>query len=149
MKLGCSSWSFDAAFRAHRMDLREWIRRCATEMELDGIELADAHIESTDGAYLREIKKLCVDLQLTLAGIAVTNDFADPERRQDEASRVRQWCDIAAVLGAPVVRVYAGQAPAAPLEMNVASSRPGGMTGASSVGASLTTPPDAPADVAR
>ena len=116
MKLGCSSWSFDAAFRARRMDLREWIRRCATEMELDGIELADAHIESTDGDYLREIKKLCVDLQLTIAGIAVTNDFADPDRRQDEAARVRQWCDIAAVLGAPVVRIYAGQAPAAPLE---------------------------------
>ncbi|MGH7622225.1 MAG: sugar phosphate isomerase/epimerase family protein, partial [Gemmatimonadaceae bacterium] len=110
MKLGCSSWSYHAAFRAGRIDLREWIRRCAEEMELDGVELADVHFPTTDPAYLREIKKLCTDLQLTVAGIAVTNDFGPPDTRVQETEKVRQWCDIAAVIGAPVVRVFAGWA---------------------------------------
>ncbi|MHB8375966.1 MAG: sugar phosphate isomerase/epimerase family protein [Dehalococcoidia bacterium] len=111
MKLGCSSWSYHAAFRAGRIDLREWLRRCAEEMELDGVELADLHFPTTDPAYLREVKKLCTDLQLTVAGVAVTNDFGPAERRAEEVDRVRQWCDIAAVLGAPVVRVFAGWTP--------------------------------------
>lgn len=111
MKLGCSSWSYHAAFRDGRIDQREWLRRCAEDMELDGVELADLHFPATDPSYLREVKKLCIDLQLTVAGIAVTNDFGPAERRAQEIDRVRQWCDIAAVLGAPVVRVFAGWMP--------------------------------------
>ncbi|HEY7801405.1 MAG TPA: sugar phosphate isomerase/epimerase family protein [Dehalococcoidia bacterium] len=112
MKLGCSSWSYHAAFRAGRIDLREWLRRCAEEMELDGVELADIHFPTTDPVYLREIKKLCIDLQLTLAGVAVTNDFGPDDNRAEETEKVRQWCDIAAVLGAPIVRIFAGWTPA-------------------------------------
>ncbi len=112
MKLGCSSWSYHAAFRAGRIDLRSWLRSCAEEMELDGVELADMHFPATDAAYLREIKKLCADLQLTIAGIAVTNDFGPDERRAEEVLRVQQWCDIAAYIGAPIVRVFAGWTPA-------------------------------------
>lgn len=112
MKLGCSSWSYHAAFRAGRIDLREWLRVCAEELELDGIELVDLHFPTTDPVYLRDLKKLCTDLQLTLSGIAVSNDFGPAERRQRETQKVQQWCDIAAYLGAPVVRVFAGWLPA-------------------------------------
>lgn len=111
MKLGCSSWSYHAAFRAARLDQRAWLRLCAEEMELDGVELVDLHFPTTDPAYLREIKKLCTDLQLTIGGIAVSNDFGSEERRSLEAGKVRQWCDVAAYLGAPVVRVFAGWVP--------------------------------------
>ncbi|MBF6600109.1 MAG: sugar phosphate isomerase/epimerase [Dehalococcoidia bacterium] len=127
MKLGCSSWSYHAAFRAGRIDLREWLRRCAEEMEFDGVELADVHFPTTDPAYLRELKKLCIDLQLTIAGVAVTNDFASPETRAGECAKVRQWCDVAALLGAPVVRVFAGWAQAAP--MPAAAPDPGRIVG--------------------
>ena len=111
MKLGCTSWSYHAAFRAGRLDQREWLRCCAEEMELDGVELADLHFPTTEPSYLRDVKKLCADLQLTVAGVAVTNDFGPEERRAEEIERVRQWCDIAAVLGAPIVRVFAGWTP--------------------------------------
>ena len=67
VKLGCSSWSYHAAFRAGRIDLREWLRVCAEELELDGVELVDLHFPTTDPVYLRDIKKLCTDLQLTIA----------------------------------------------------------------------------------
>ncbi len=116
MKLGCSSWSYHAAFRGGRIDQREWLRLCAEEMELDGVELVDLHFPTTDPLYLRDIKKLCTDLQLTIGGVAVSNDFGAAERRSLEAERVKQWCDVAAYLGAPVVRVFAGWVPAARIE---------------------------------
>jgi len=93
------------------MDLLEWVRCCADELELDGVELVDLHFPTTDPVYLRDLKKLCTDLQLTISGVAVSNDFGPDERRAGETTRVRQWCDIAAYLGAPVVRVFAGWMP--------------------------------------
>ena len=113
MKLGCSSWSFHAAFRSGQIDQRTWLRLCAEEMELDGVELVDLHFPTTDPLYLRDIKKLCTDLQLTIGGLAVSNDFGAGDRRSLEAAKVRQWCDVAAYLGAPVVRVFAGWLPTA------------------------------------
>jgi L-ribulose-5-phosphate 3-epimerase len=125
VKLGCSSWSYHAAFRAGRIDQRAWLRLCAEEMELDGVELVDLHFPTTDPLYLRDIKKLCTDLQLTIGGVAVSNDFGAVERRAVEAERVRQWCDVAAYLGAPVVRVFAGWVPSATVE-----EKPGRIVGA-------------------
>jgi sugar phosphate isomerase/epimerase len=123
--LGCSSWSYHTAFRAGRIDQREWLRLCAEEMELDGVELVDLHFPTTDPVYLRDIKKLCTDLQLTLGGIAVSNDFGAADRRALEATKVKQWCDVAAYLGAPVVRVFAGWVPSQPV-----NERPGRIVGA-------------------
>ena len=113
MKLGCSSSSYHGAFRAGRLDLREWVRICAEQLEVDGIEFVDVHFPTTDRTYLRELKRQCVDLGLTVAGLAVTNDFGADDRRQQEIEKVRQWTDVAAFIGAPIVRVFAGT-PAAP-----------------------------------
>jgi len=118
MKLGCSSWSYHAAFRAGRIDLREWVRICAEELDHDGVELVDIHFPTTDAIYLRDLKKLCTDLQLTIAGIAVTNDFGPSDKRALEAQRVKHWCDVAAYLGAPVVRVFAGWVPPQRMEQD-------------------------------
>jgi sugar phosphate isomerase/epimerase len=116
VKLGCSSWSYHAAFRAGRTDLRSWVHYCAEELELDGIELVDLHFPTTDPVYLRDLKKLCTDLGLTISGVAVSNDFGPDDRRASETTKVQQWCDIAAYLGAPVVRVFAGWLPPASVE---------------------------------
>lgn len=112
MKLGCSSWSYHAAFRAGRIDLREWLRVCAEDLEVDGVEIVDLHFPTTDPLYLRDIKKQCADLQLTISGIGLSNDFGQDERRPKEIEHVKQWCDVAAYLGAPVVRVFGGWIPA-------------------------------------
>ena len=113
MKLGCSSWSYHAAFRAGRLDLLEFLRLCGDDLELDGVELVDLHFPTTDPAYLREVKRRCVDLHLTIAGLAVSNDFGSRGRRDAERQKVQQWCDVAAYVGAPVIRVFAGWLPPA------------------------------------
>ncbi|MDP9238351.1 MAG: sugar phosphate isomerase/epimerase [Chloroflexota bacterium] len=111
MKLGCSSSSYGSSFAEGRLDLDEWLRVCAEDLELDGVELLDAHFAATDPMYLRAIKKLCADLQLTISAIAVTSDFGADDHRAREREKVKQWCDIAAIIGAPVVRVFAGWIP--------------------------------------
>lgn len=113
MKLACSSWSFEQVIAAGQMDQGEWLRFCAEELALDGVELLDRHFPTTDIAYLREIKKLCADLYLTVCGASVSNDFGRPEagERQQEIERVRAWVDIAQFLGAPDLRVFAGWVP--------------------------------------
>lgn len=111
MKLGCSSWSYHAAFRAGSLDLREWLRICAEDLDVDGIELVDQHFPTSDPLYLRDLKKLCTDLQLTISGIAVSNDFGADDRRQEEIEKVQRWCEVAAYIGAPIVRVFAGWVP--------------------------------------
>jgi len=114
MKLACSSWSFEQVIAAGQMDQGEWLRFCAEELVLDGVELLDRHFPTTDIAYLREIKKLCADLYLTVCGASVSNDFGRPEagERQQEVELVKAWVDIAQFLGAPVLRVFAGWLPA-------------------------------------
>ncbi len=123
MKLGCSSWSYHTAFRAGRIDLREFLRICAEDLEVDGVELVDLHFPTTDPVYLRDIKKLCTDLGLTISGVAVSNDFGPDERRERETQKVQQWCDIAAYLGAPIVRVFAGWLPSQPAPPEVEQGR--------------------------
>lgn len=112
MKLGCSSWSYHAAFRAGRIDLLEFLRVCGEDLELDGVELVDLHFPTTDPAFLRQIKQQCVTQHLSIAGLAVSNDFGVRARRETERQKVQQWCDVAAYIGAPVVRVFAGWLPA-------------------------------------
>jgi sugar phosphate isomerase/epimerase len=111
VKLGCSSWSYHAAIRSNRIDLGEFLRIAGEDLEVDGVELVDLHFPNTDPAYLRQMKKRCVDLQLTLAGLAVSNDFGLPARRGAERQSVQRWCDVAAYMGAPIVRVFAGWTP--------------------------------------
>jgi L-ribulose-5-phosphate 3-epimerase len=114
MKLACSSWSFEQVIAAGQMDQREWLRFCAQDLTLDGVELLDRHFPATDVAYLRQIKKLCADLYLTICAASVSNDFGRLEagERQQEVERVKAWVDIAHFLGAPVLRVLAGWVPA-------------------------------------
>ena len=113
MKLGCSSWSYHRAFREGRLDQASWLRLCADELELDGVELLDIHFPSTERDYLREVKKTCTDLGLTISCVSVSNDFgmADTERRRADVNKVKEWTEIAAYFGAPVLRVFAGWVP--------------------------------------
>jgi sugar phosphate isomerase/epimerase len=111
VKLGCSSASYDQALRDGQLDLHAWLRICANDLEVDGVEFVDRHLPTVDPVYLRDLKKLCTELHLTVAGLAVTNDFGADDRRQLESTRVRGWCDVAGYLGAPVVRVFAGRVP--------------------------------------
>ncbi len=64
--------------------------------------------------YINQVKKRAFQLGLDISGTGVKNDFASPDtaKRAADVKLVKAWIDVAAKLGAPVIRVFAGEIPA-------------------------------------
>ena len=60
--------------------------------------------------YLFEIKRKAFRLGLEISGTGVRNDFtiADKTKREQEVALVKNWIEVAAKIGAPVIRIFAG-----------------------------------------
>ncbi|MGP6156208.1 MAG: sugar phosphate isomerase/epimerase family protein [Vulcanimicrobiaceae bacterium] len=101
MKIACSTASFERVLGEGSLTQLEWLDLCANELELEGVVFDARHFPRTDDQYLAQLKKSCIDLGLTVAGLA-----ADDVLRGQAAERVAQ----ALALGAPLV---AARAPAA------------------------------------
>lgn len=108
MRIGCSSWSFHRTIEKGELDLLGFIKKCGTELKLDGVELLEPHFSLTDLSYMRAIKRLVVDYGLDIVCLSVKNDFSSKERDQltKNFDNVCKWIDIAQFLGAPLVRVF-------------------------------------------
>jgi sugar phosphate isomerase/epimerase len=60
-------------------------------------------------SYVNEVKKRAADLGLGISGTGVRNNFttADKTVRDAGVAHIKQWVEVAAQLGAPVIRVFA------------------------------------------
>ncbi|MEX2113302.1 MAG: sugar phosphate isomerase/epimerase family protein [Pirellulales bacterium] len=93
-----------------RLTLEDFIADCA-KMNLQGTELTSYYFpENPTDEYLCSLKQLCFRLGLDVSGTAVGNDFCFPpgEERDRQIADVKRWIDRAAVLGAPVIRIFSG-----------------------------------------
>jgi sugar phosphate isomerase/epimerase len=63
--------------------------------------------------YLNNYKRRAFQLGLDISGTGVRNDFATPDkaRRDADVQHIKEWVEVAAKLGAPVLRVFAGPVP--------------------------------------
>lgn len=64
-------------------------------------------------AYINAFKRRAHHLGVAISGTGVRNNFAspDPEVRAADVKHVKEWIEVAAKLGAPVLRVFAGPVP--------------------------------------
>ena len=95
---------------APRLTLADFIADCA-KLGLDGTELTSYYFPKTvTPEFLRGVKKQCFELGLDISGTAVGNDFGmrDTAKRQEQIAMVKRWVDYAEILGAPVIRIFAG-----------------------------------------
>jgi sugar phosphate isomerase/epimerase len=95
------------------MSLEDFIEFCA-EMNLDGTELTSYYFPAeVTPEYLIHLKELTFRLGLDISGTAIGNDFCVPPgpERDFELAMTRTWIDYAAMLGAPVIRIFAGSVP--------------------------------------
>jgi sugar phosphate isomerase/epimerase len=62
-----------------------------------------------EDAYVDGLKKHAADLGIALSGTGVRNNFttADKEVRSQGVTHIKEWVEVAARLGVPVVRVFA------------------------------------------
>ncbi len=100
------------------MTLDEFIAACA-EMNLDGVELTSYYFpKDLTPEYLLHVKELTFRLGLDISGTAIGNDFCLPpgDARDATLALTRRWVDIAATIGAPVIRIFAGNVPKGDVE---------------------------------
>lgn len=96
-----------------QMTLDQFIELCA-DLGLDGTELTSYYFPANfDQAYLVSLKHKTFRLGLDISGTAIANDFCLPpgEAREKSLAHTRLWIDHAATMGAPVIRIFAGNVP--------------------------------------
>lgn len=117
-----------AAYSFNRMLLRNWLPEQITsakytleqfidfcaDQQLDGCELTSYYFpKDPNDEYLTSLKEQTFRLGLGISGTAIGNDFcvADANARKKQLDSCKEWIDRAAVLGAPVIRIFAGELP--------------------------------------
>jgi sugar phosphate isomerase/epimerase len=65
-------------------------------------------------AYVRQVRATASQQGIDISGTGIQNDFADPDaaKRALDVQRGKFWIDMAAEMGAPVMRVFSGLVPA-------------------------------------
>ena len=122
LKISLNAYSFSKPLNDHikgrgkGMTLLDLLDFCA-EHNFDAIDptgyfFPDYPKIPTD-KYINEFKRRAFQLGLDISGTGVRNDFAqaDEEKRAADVEHVRQWVEVAAKMGAPVLRVFAGLPP--------------------------------------
>lgn len=122
MKLSLAAYSFNRQLKKRPsaeelaqadMKLEDFINFCA-DLNLDGTELTSYYFPAdVTPEYLIQLKEQAFRLGLDVSGTAIGNDFCLPEGKERNAqlAMTREWIDHAAILGAPVIRVFAGRVP--------------------------------------
>jgi len=98
---------------AGRLDFVGWLRVCAEQLGVGGVDIIAEQMPKRTKAYYLETKKRCTDLQLSIASLSPGTSYGQPtaaaRRRQVELTR--RWLDAAFVMGAPCLRIFAGWPP--------------------------------------
>jgi sugar phosphate isomerase/epimerase len=113
LKLSLNAFSFDKPLRSGSMTLDDLLDFCS-KTGFEGVDLTGYYFPGypapPDDEYIFHIKRKAFRLGIDLGCTGVRNDFtwADPNKRSDEKKLVKEWIRVAAKLGAPGVRIFAG-----------------------------------------
>ena len=86
----------------------------AADLGLDAVEPTSYWFPpDVDAAYLHRLRRHAFRLGLDISSTAIRNDFCLPPGpdREADLAHVRTWIDRAALLNAPVIRVFGGVVP--------------------------------------
>jgi sugar phosphate isomerase/epimerase len=113
VRIALNCYSFDRPLRDGSMTLPDVVRYCARH----GIEALDAtgyyfpgYPNAPADEYLRNLKREAFVNGVTIFGTGVRNDFTVPDAaaRRDSVQLVKNWIEVAAKLGASLIRVFTG-----------------------------------------
>ncbi len=122
IKIGLNAYSFNNLLneglkgKGEGMSLFDLLDFCA-ENDIDALDPTGYYFpgypEVPDDDYIFELKLRAHHLGVAISGTGVRTNFAnpDPEARAADVQLVKEWIGVAARLGAPVLRVFAGQIP--------------------------------------
>ncbi|MCW5980471.1 MAG: sugar phosphate isomerase/epimerase [Bryobacteraceae bacterium] len=114
VRIALNSYSFDRPLRDGSLTLSDVVHYCARH----GIEALDAtgyyfpgYPQAPPGDYIRNLKREALVNGVTVFGTGVRNDFSVPDAaaRKRDVQLVKAWIEVAATLGASVIRVFSGR----------------------------------------
>lgn len=114
VRIGLNMYSFNEPLRAGAITIPEVVDYCAKH----GLDCLDAtgyyfagypNVPADD--FLRALKRRAFVNGVVISGTGVRNDFStvDAAARQADVQLVKNWIDVAAKLGATVIRVFSGK----------------------------------------
>lgn len=112
MKLSLAAYSFREALTGPKksMTLDDFVDRAAA-WELDAVEPTSYYFpDPATPEYCRRLRRHAFLLGLGISGTAIRNTFTYPPGPQleKEIAHVKRWIDLAVDLGAPTIRIFAG-----------------------------------------
>ena len=116
LKLSLNLYSFNQLLSEGKIDLFDMLHFCALH-NFDAIDPTGYYFPgyptppSTE--FINEFKREAFLLGLDISGTGVRNDFAnpDPAMRNADINLIKQWVEVAAKMGAPNLRIFAGTNP--------------------------------------
>ena len=104
IKIGCNYLSYKGA---PPISVEDFIQTCH-DLRLDCLDFHQRAFESADLDYLLGVKRQCLDLGLPVGYLGVAGGFAGDENFQRaKIAEAKSAVDMALVLGAPLIRVFA------------------------------------------
>lgn len=123
IKLALNAYSFNDMLTGNRqkdnkptLTLPELLDWCATQ-NIEAIDLTGYYFPGYPGVptdeYIYELKRKAFKLGIDISGTGIRNNFAspDPAARAADVKRAKEWIVVASKLGAPVLRLFAGEIP--------------------------------------
>lgn len=107
MKLCMSMWSFQELIYSKKMDVKGFAQYCS-ENKIEYAELLDFFVEDN----LDECLAILKEYNIKPAVWSICNDFVQPnaQKQQEQIDYVCKEIDIAASMGAPLLRIFSGDA---------------------------------------
>jgi sugar phosphate isomerase/epimerase len=118
LKLSNYSLNYSDKIARGEMDVFRFLGLCR-ELGVDGASMHIRDLPGTGLKTLAAVRRAYLDQGLSVAMVTASTDFGGPDRQRVEAlNHAREAIRIAAVLGAPLLRVFAGSAPDAEARPN-------------------------------
>jgi sugar phosphate isomerase/epimerase len=112
MRLSCLTLSYQNQFRAGKMDIFSFLTTCRA-LALDGADIHMSGLKDTGRPHLKEVRRRALDMGLSISCLAVSTEFGrSAEAVPKEIEKAREAIEVGMFLGAPVLRVFVGSAPA-------------------------------------
>ena len=113
LKVSLNAYSFNAPLTSGAMSINDMLVFCAEKGFL-AVDITAYYFPGYPAVppddFLYEVKRKAFRLGVEISGTGVRNDFTEPDanKRKESVILVKRWIDAAEKIGAPVIRIFAG-----------------------------------------
>ncbi len=113
-KISLNAYSFNEPLKNGKITLDDVLDFCATA-HFDAIDMTGYYFpgypEIPNDEYIYHLKRKAHALGVAISGTGIRNEFAEPDKtkRAVDILLVKKWIEVAAKLGAPVIRIFTGK----------------------------------------